>query len=93
MSTIDLYQLFRRIPDATDDEAKAAAASIPQVGQVNEMATKADLHRLEIKLTDLEIKLTDLEIKMADLETKLTRLIFSSAVVVIVVVSAITKLT
>ena len=50
MSTIDLYQLLRRIPDVTDDEAKAAADSI---AHVEEMATKADLHRLEIKLTRL----------------------------------------
>ena len=54
MSTIDLYQLLKRIPDVTEDEAKAAADSI---AQADEMATKADLEtalaRLEAKLTRL----------------------------------------
>ena len=50
MSTIDLFQLLRRIPDTTDDEAKAAVDSI---AHVEDAATKADLHHLEIKLTRL----------------------------------------
>ena len=81
MNTIGLYQLFRRIPDATDDEAKAAVASIPQVGQVNEMATKADLHRLEIKLTNLETRLTRLIFGVA----------FSTTVVIIGAVGLMIK--
>ena len=54
MSTIALYQLLRRIPDVTDDEAKAAADSI---AQTNKVVTKADLDaalsRLEARLTRL----------------------------------------
>ena len=80
MNTIDLYQLFRRIPDVTDDEAKAAADSI---AQADEMATKNDLLNLKAELrADIHL-----------LETKLTRLIFSSAAVIIAAVSAIMKLT
>ena len=52
MSTIDLYQLLRRIPDVTDEEAKAAADSIARAGGI---VTKADwetaLARLETNLT------------------------------------------
>ena len=54
MSTIALYQLLKRIPDVTDDEAKAAADSI---AQTNKVVTKADLDaalsRLEARLTRL----------------------------------------
>ena len=50
MSTIDLYQLLKRIPDVTEEEAKAAADSI---AQVKEVATKADWHLLEARLTRL----------------------------------------
>ncbi len=50
MSTIALYQLLRRIPDVTEEEARVAADSI---AHVEEVATKADLHRLETKLTGL----------------------------------------
>ena len=80
MSTIALYQLLRRIPDVTDDEAKAAADSI---AHVEEVATKADLLKLENKFDQA----------LSQLETKLTRLIFSSAAFVIVAISAIVKLT
>ena len=41
---------WRRIPDVTDEEAKAAADS---VAHVDEVATKTDLHRLETRLTGL----------------------------------------
>ncbi len=73
MSIIALYQLLRRIPDVTDGEARAAADSI---AQVDEVATKADLVKLEAALK------TDLH----RLETKLTGLIYRvvlSATVVI----------
>ena len=70
MSAIDLYQLFRRIPDVTEDQAKAAADSIAQADQV---ATKHDL----------EATRHDLKTEIARLEAKLTRLIFSAAAVVI----------
>ena len=63
MSTIALYQLLRRIPDVTDDEARAAADS---VAHVEEVATKADLLKLE----------SDLGQRISNLETKLTGLIY-----------------
>ncbi len=52
MSAIDLYNLFRRIPDATEAEARVAADTIAHVGNV---ATKADL---KMELAELEMRLT-----------------------------------
>ena len=80
MSTIALYQLLRRIPDVTEDEAQAAADSI---AHVDEVATKTDLLKLKTELKD----------EMHILETKLIKLILGSAGFVVVAVSAIVKLT
>ena len=51
MSEIALYNLLRKIPDATDDEAKEAIADI---ASSKEVATKADL---KTSLAELEIRL------------------------------------
>ncbi len=40
ISNIDLYRIFRKIPNVSDDEAKQTADSVARVDQV---ATKADL--------------------------------------------------
>ena len=40
ISNIDIYRIFRKIPDVSDDEAKQTADSVTRVDQV---ATKADL--------------------------------------------------
>ena len=40
MSNIDIYRIFRKIPDVSDDEAKQTADSVARIDQV---ATKADL--------------------------------------------------
>ena len=40
ISNIDIYRIFRKIPDVSDDEAKQTADSVARVDQV---ATKADL--------------------------------------------------
>ena len=87
MSIIALYQLLKRIPDVTENEVQAAVDSIPQVG---EMATSTDLLKLEAAL---KADIHRLETKLVNLETRLTRLIFSSAAILIVAVSAIVKLT
>ena len=87
MSTIALYQLLKRIPDVTENEVQAAVDSIPQVGEI---ATSTDLLKLEAAL---KADIHRLETKLVNLETRLTRLIFSSAAIVVVAISAITKLT
>ena len=40
MSNIDIYQIFRKVPNVSDDEAKQTADSVARIDQV---ATKADL--------------------------------------------------
>ena len=40
ISNIDIYRIFRKVPDVSDDEAKHAADTVARVDQV---ATKADL--------------------------------------------------
>ncbi len=59
MSAIDLYNLFRRIPDATEAEARAAADTI---AHTDDVVTKGDLAKLEskiaAKIAELEMRLT-----------------------------------
>ena len=52
MSNIDIYRIFRKIPNVSDDEAKHAADSVARIDQV---ATKADLIELEAKMFKLAI--------------------------------------
>ena len=40
ISNIDIYRIFRKVPNVSDDEAKHAADTVARVDQV---ATKADL--------------------------------------------------
>ena len=40
ISNIDIYQIFRKVPNVSDDEAKRTADSVARIDQV---ATKADL--------------------------------------------------
>ena len=40
ISNIDIYQIFRKVPNVSDDEAKQTADSVARIDQV---ATKADL--------------------------------------------------
>ena len=54
MSNIDIYQVLRKIPNVSDDEAKQAAESMV----INDQAlTKADLIALEARLEAKMIKL------------------------------------
>ena len=60
ISNIDIYRIFRKVPDVSDDEAKQAADSVARVDQV---ATKADLIALEDRLeARLETKMLKLAI-------------------------------
>lgn len=48
MSTIDLYQVLKKIPEVSDEEAKQAAAAADQAGR---------LHRIETKIAELQVSL------------------------------------
>ena len=48
MNTIDLYEVFKRVPDVSETQARAAASSIVHADDV---ATKTDLAQLEARLT------------------------------------------
>ena len=56
ISNIDLYRIFRKVPNVSEDEAKHAADSVARVDQV---ATKDDLiaqdARLEAKMLRLAL--------------------------------------
>ena len=56
ISNIDLYRIFRKVPNVSDDEAKQAADTVARVDQV---ATKDDLiaqdARLEAKMLKLAL--------------------------------------
>ena len=52
MSNIDIYRIFRKILNVSDDEAKQAADSVARVDQV---ATKADLIAQDAKMLKLTI--------------------------------------
>ena len=47
MSAIDLYQVLRKIPEVSDEQAKQAAAS---VAEHNQVATKADIAELRASM-------------------------------------------
>ena len=52
ISNIDLYWIFRKIPNVSEDEAKQAAASVARIDQV---ATKADLIAQDAKMLKLAV--------------------------------------
>ena len=60
-SNIDIYRIFREVPNISDNEAKQVADSVARVDQV---ATKADLIELDGRL----------DAKMLKLETKMLKL-------------------
>ena len=51
MSTIDLYQVLRQIPNVTDEQAKQAAAAAEQTERLHRIET--ELHRIETELAEL----------------------------------------
>ena len=56
MSEIALYDLLRRIPEVSNDEAKAAVADVASASQVatksdiKDMATKSDIREIKTEL-------------------------------------------
>ena len=86
MTEIALYNILRRIPDTTDNEAKEAVSDI---ANSKEVATKSDIKDMATKsdLAELETKVIE---KISDQETRLTKLIYSVAAINIgVVISAV----
>ena len=54
MSDIALYNLLKRIPDATDDEVEKAVAD---VASSKDMATKSDIYEIKVAIAKLETEL------------------------------------
>ena len=67
MSDINLYNLLKRIPDATDDEVQKA---ISDVANSTDVATKADIKDMATK--------ADLRTGLAELKTELLEKIADS---------------
>ena len=76
MSDIALYNLLKRIPDATDEEIEKAVADF---AVSKEVSTKADLANLETRVIE----------KVANLEAKLTRQMYAVGGVIIIVNTAV----
>ena len=55
MSEIALYNLLKRIPDVSDDEAKEAVAD---VANARDVATKSDIAEIETTIAKLKEELT-----------------------------------
>ena len=62
ISNIDIYRIFRKVPDVSDDEAKQTADSVARVDQV---ATKADIKELRTDLIALESRMETKMLKLA----------------------------
>ena len=86
MSDIALYNLLKRIPDTTDEEAKEA------VGGVASAATKSDIKDMTTKsdIKDMATK-SDLRIGLAELETRLTNRMYGMAGIILVGVGLMIK--
>ncbi len=92
MSAIDLYNLFRRIPNATEAEARAAADTI---AHTDDFATKDDLSEFTTK-ADLKAGLAglkaELKADLAELENRLTKWIVFANGIVIAILGLIIRL-
>ena len=52
ISNIDIYRIFRKVPNVSEDGAKQAADSVARIDQV---ATKADLIAQDAKMLKLAV--------------------------------------
>ena len=80
MSDIALYNLLKRIPDATDDEVEKA---VTDIASSKEMATKADIKDMATK--------ADLKTGLAEQETRLIRQMYAVAGIIIAAITLIVK--
>ena len=72
MSEIALYDLLRRIPEVSNDEAKNAVVDI---ASAKDVATKSDIKDMATK--------SDLDMGLAKLETRLVKQMYSMAGLII----------
>ena len=89
MTGVALYNILRRVPDTTDNEAKEAVADI---ANSKEVSTKSDIKDMATKsdIKDMATK-SDLKVGLAELETRLTNKIYAVAAIIIVAVGLIEK--
>ncbi len=55
MSTIDLYQVLRQIPNVTEEQAKQAAAGAEQTGRLQDIETR--LANLESQVAEMRVQI------------------------------------
>ena len=70
MSTIDLYQVLKKIPEVSDEEAKQAADAAEQTGRLHRIETELAELRAEFRTTSritLGLLLVVLAIQLAPL--------------------------
>ena len=79
MSEIALYEVLKRIPEVSNDEARAAVAD---VASRDEVATKSDI-------ADINLKIAELKTEIANLEARLTNRMYGMAGVIIAAVGII----
>ena len=89
MSSIGLYNLFRRILDTTGAEAQAAVDSIPRADTV---ATKADIVELKTDIAVLKTDIATLKVDVAELKTDLIKWVVIANGIMVVILSLILKL-
>ena len=82
MTEIALYNLLKRIPDATDDEVEKAVADVTST---KEVATKSDIVELKVETK------ADLKTGLANLETRLTNRIYAVAGIIVTAVGLMIK--
>ena len=93
MGTIDLYETFKKIPDLSDAQARAATNA---VAYSSETATKSDITNLKAELktefkTDIANLKTELKTDIAEMKAYLTRWMVVMAGVVIAAMSVIVR--
>ncbi len=66
MSAIDLYQVLKKIPAVTDDEAKQAAAAVDLTDRMHQIETKLAEVQITLRIV-LGLLLTILAILLAPL--------------------------
>ena len=80
MSDIALYNLLKRIPDATDDEVERVVAD---VASSKDVATKADS---KAEILKIERAIAEVKTEIAKLETRLTWKLLAIAAVMVAVI-------
>ena len=66
MSTVELYQVLKKIPEVTDEEAKQAAAAADQADRLNRIETKIAEPQVSLRIS-LALHIVILAILLAPL--------------------------